>query len=130
MLRKLSKGMKIQTDEQGFTLVELIVVLAILAVLTALVVPKYGSVLSDSKSKAHNANIEMIESAVEVCYANGGFTSAELNGTKDLMAVLQTKGYLKNEDITDPTDSDKKYSVTALEDNNKLSEIKVSTINK
>ncbi|MEN6326266.1 MAG: prepilin-type N-terminal cleavage/methylation domain-containing protein [Syntrophomonas sp.] len=130
MLRKLNKGMKRKTDEQGFTLVELIVVMAILAILVALAVPKFSSVLSDSKTKAHNANIEMIESAVEVCYTNGGFTSTELNGNTDLMATLQSGGYLKDVVITDPTDSGKKYSVKAWEDNNKLSKIEVSTINK
>lgn len=130
MLAKMRMVMKREMGEQGFTLVELIIVMAILALVAGLAVPKFGSVLSDSKTKADNANIQLIESAVELCYTNGDFKPEQLDGTKDLMATLKNKGYLKNVEIIDPTDSDKKYSVTAAESDNKLSAITVSKIDK
>ena len=54
---------------KGFTLVELIIVMAILAIIAALVVPRYLNFLSDAKVKAINSDIAMISNAVELCIA-------------------------------------------------------------
>lgn len=68
MLMKIREKMK--GKEQGFTLIELIVVLAILAVLALLAMPRFASILEQSRLKTHNQNIEQIAAAVELYAAD------------------------------------------------------------
>lgn len=81
MLIKLRKMMTRTEDQKGFTLVELIVVMAILAVLSALAVPRFSNMLTDSKFKAHNTNVESITRAIEMYNAqeSNEFVDADLS---------------------------------------------------
>lgn len=88
MLMKLRAAMR--WDEKGFTLVELIVVMAILAILATLAVPRVGNVLVDSKFKAHNSNVELLTRAVEMYNAQ---EEKEFSDT-DLSELVE-KNYIK-----------------------------------
>jgi type IV pilus assembly protein PilA len=88
MLMKLKTMMR--KDEKGFTLVELIVVMAILAILVSLAIPRFSNVMVDSKFKAHNANVELLTRAVEMYNAQ---ESAEFNDAT--LKALETKNYVK-----------------------------------
>lgn len=85
MLVKLRKPMQRKNGEQGFTLVELIVVMAILALLAALAVPKFGNILSDSKTKAHNANVKMIQQAVDLYATNTDTALTDIDNINTLV---------------------------------------------
>ena len=50
----------------GFTILELLAVFAILAIIAALVVPKYSTVVAGSKIKACESNIVMLTKAAEM----------------------------------------------------------------
>ncbi|MFR6143591.1 MAG: prepilin-type N-terminal cleavage/methylation domain-containing protein [Finegoldia sp.] len=60
--------MKLQTlkkKKKGFTLLELLVVLAILAIIIAIAIPVYKNQKEKAAITAHNANVRVLETAVE-----------------------------------------------------------------
>lgn len=71
-------------DNKGFSLIELIIVIAIMAVLVAVIAPNLTSYLGSSKKKTDNNNADTIESAI----------SAQLQA----LASDEEIGY-----VTDPT---------------------------
>lgn len=65
MFYRLSQRLK---DQQGFTLVELLVVIVIIGVLAGIVVPVYNNVAERAAQAACDSNIRIIEGAV-IMYA-------------------------------------------------------------
>lgn len=59
------KLLALKNKKKGFTLLELLVVLAILAILIAIAVPVYKGQKEKAAITAHNANVRVLETAVE-----------------------------------------------------------------
>jgi len=57
------------TRQHGFTLVELVVVIAIMGVLAAVAVPMITNYLSNAKQRAYNAERDRIQQAVDAYYS-------------------------------------------------------------
>lgn len=51
-------------NKKGFTLIEIVVVLAILAILVAVAIPVYNNTTLDAHQKVCDANIRIIKSAI------------------------------------------------------------------
>ncbi len=68
--------------QQGFTLVELLIVVIILAILAAIVIPQFSSSTSDAKEAAIKANLAALRSAIELYKVqhNGVYPSGVLAG--------------------------------------------------
>ncbi len=96
------------SDIEGFTLLELLVVLGIIALLATLVAPQVIRYLSDARSKTAETQLQNISSAVELYYLdNGAYPPADV-GLSALVTAPQSltswKGpYLKKQGgVVDP----------------------------
>ena len=58
--------MKNTTSQNGFTLIELVIIMVILGVLAAVAVPRLGSTIDSSEASAEEAVIANLRSALEV----------------------------------------------------------------
>ena len=72
--------------EEGFTLVELLVVLVLIGLLAAFVGPKVLGYLGSSKTKAANIQMEGFKSALELYFLDVGNYPTEQQGLKALVA--------------------------------------------
>lgn len=89
------KALKAAKSEKGFTLIELMVVVAIIAVLVSIAIPSFINATSNAKVKTCQANLRTIDGAIQVYYAEVGSAPADV-------AALVTGTYLK-EAPTEPT---------------------------
>ena len=74
---------KINKNNKGFTLVELVVVIAILGILAGIAVPKLGASRRRAAITAHNANVRTLMSAATMYIADYGVPSEGLTWTED-----------------------------------------------
>jgi len=73
--------------EAGFTLVELLIVVAILAVLVAVVLPNFTGLLGGAQTTAEEAELNIVQTAVDVKMADenwSAFTPVITTATTDM----------------------------------------------
>ena len=114
MIMKIARALHKRTKgDKGFTLIELIVVIAVLGVLATLIIPRVVGVKSDAETKAMEANEKIIRNALERYYLKH---ETYPEGLEDLEG-----GYL--DEIPDsfedhykyePEDDGKDYSLTLI----------------
>ena len=97
-----------RTSEQGFTLVELIVVMAIVAILTAMALPRFGAAVRSAREAVLKEDLHVMRSAIE------SYTMDKQKAPQSLDDLVQA-GYLKSVPV-DPMTQSKDTWVTDTSD--------------
>ena len=102
---------KIEKNKKGFTFVEIIISIAIVAILIAVAIPAYKAIKTSAERTAHNANVDQISSVALLYFKDHPGKPSVTSET------LHELGYLKN-DVKVPSSidangkSDSIYTVT------------------
>ena len=79
-------------DNKGFTLVELVIVIAILAILVGILAPQYTKYVEKSRKSADASNMDELVKAVQVYAVDNAVTSTEANNTTTVTIQLTADG--------------------------------------
>ena len=90
--------------QKGFTLVELLVVVLILGALAAIAIPRISQSAETAKINACNTNVDLINSQIELYFANEG------KWPKDLDAIVGDEDYFPDGPPECPLGDDYEYS--------------------
>ena len=85
-MRAKTNAARKRSGEEGFTLVELLIVMAILAVLVAVVLPNFTGLLGGSQTTAADAELVIVQTAVDAKMAAESLatTTAITTATTDM----------------------------------------------
>ena len=98
-------------NRKGFTLIELMIVIAIIGILAAMAVPNFKKSRAQARQKACYSNMRVINSAVEM-YNMDAVGSSMMDGL--VISDLTSSGYLKAAPTCPETGKSSSYSGSSL----------------
>jgi prepilin-type N-terminal cleavage/methylation domain-containing protein len=95
---------KIKTlkDERGFTIVELLIVIVVIAILAAIVIVAYNGIQNRAKTQSANASATVVQKKIEAYAAanNGSYPSATTNAAYTTALNTYTESSISSTGIT------------------------------
>ena len=101
--------MRAHQSTAGFTLIELVVVMAIIALLVSIAVPRYFGSLEKSKEMALRQTLAVTRDSIDKFYGDNG-------KYPDDLAALVSKRYLRTLPVDPLTDSNTTWTLVPPED--------------
>src|SRR5438309_1815464 len=98
--------MKKQHTSRGFTLIELMIVVAIIGILAAIAIPQFANLVSKSQEGRTKANLGTIRSALSIYYGDTeGWYPVVANGLSGLTVGNRYLQAVPNSDLPKTTNS-------------------------
>ncbi len=89
--------MRTFTNQKGFTLIELVVIIVILGILAAVAIPKYQNLTTEARESSTRAALGGLRSGITIYYANQAVTTG--TAVWPSLANLETVGVVMEQSI-------------------------------
>src|SRR3954464_5492328 len=91
--------MKISKKQQGFTIVELLIVIVVIGILAALVITTYNGIQQKGRNTERETDLKAVQGQLEAYYAeNGTYPAADQFGTNSATNVTFIAASMKGLD--------------------------------
>lgn len=110
-------SLKKKSDQKGFTIVELLIVIVVIGILAALVVTTYGGIQGKARDSKRQSDLQALQTQIEAYYATNNYypALADMNSTSWRTTNMKS---LDAGAMTDPSSSTATLSGTAASTSN------------
>ena len=84
-------------NQKGFTLIELVIIIVVLGILASVAIPKYKSIVAESREAACRGGLGGLRSGISIYYANMAVTTG--TATWPVMDSLTTVGVVMEQSL-------------------------------